>query len=363
MRFCLSLIFILLLSLSLSFQAAARSRVEMVFVLDTTGSMSGLIEGAKKKIWAIANAVVDQNPQAEIYMGLVGYRDLGDDYVTRHFPLTTDIQSIYARLLTFEAKGGGDTPESVNEALDVALGRMGWSDGKESADRILFLVGDAPPHMDYEQDRKYTEIIREAAARSIIVNTVLCGNLRETARVWKEMAHLGKGEYMAIPQDGGTVVVVVTPYDDSITIIQKKLNRTILPYGAAALKRVVEEKARQYEEAPAPRAADISSYVNKSTAGKGVITGEGDLVADIKEGRARLDKIKEEELPEALRALPPAQREAHVRGLDEERARLSEELAAQVRLRDEYISGQSSAAPDSFDANVVKTLKKQIKAE
>ena len=53
-------------------------------------------------------------------MGLVAYRDIGDDYVTRTFDLTTDIQDLYANLLEQKARGGVDWPESVNEALDVA---------------------------------------------------------------------------------------------------------------------------------------------------------------------------------------------------------------------------------------------------
>ena len=76
--------------------AIAKPAVEVAFVLDTTGSMGGLIEGAKRKIWSIATAIVDSNPDADIRMGLVAYRDIGDDYVTRTFELTTDIQDLYA---------------------------------------------------------------------------------------------------------------------------------------------------------------------------------------------------------------------------------------------------------------------------
>src|SRR3954447_2665883 len=80
-------------------QAVAKPAVEVAFVLDTTGSMGGLIEGAKRKIWSIATAIVDSNPDAEVRIGLVAYRDIGDDYVTRTFDLTTDIQDLYANLL------------------------------------------------------------------------------------------------------------------------------------------------------------------------------------------------------------------------------------------------------------------------
>ena len=95
-------------SLVASTPAAAKPLVEVAFVLDTTGSMGPLIEGAKRKIWSIATSIVDTNPDAEIRMGLVAFRDIGDEYVTKVFPLTMDIQDLYANLLELRARGGGD---------------------------------------------------------------------------------------------------------------------------------------------------------------------------------------------------------------------------------------------------------------
>ena len=83
-------------------------RMEVCFVLDTTGSMSGLIEGAKQKIWSIANEMVSAKPAPELRLGLIGYRDRGDDYVVKTFDLTNDIDAVYANLRTFTAAGGGD---------------------------------------------------------------------------------------------------------------------------------------------------------------------------------------------------------------------------------------------------------------
>ncbi|MGA2640709.1 MAG: VWA domain-containing protein, partial [Spirochaetia bacterium] len=68
--------------------SAARPRVEVAFVLDSTGSMGGLIEGAKQKIWSIANGIIAQKPTPEVRIGLVTYRDRGDEYVTKKFDLT-----------------------------------------------------------------------------------------------------------------------------------------------------------------------------------------------------------------------------------------------------------------------------------
>jgi hypothetical protein len=336
-------------------------------VLDTTGSMTNLIDSAKKKIWAIANVIVDQNQGADIYVGLVGYRDLGDKYVTRHFRLTTDIQSIYAELLEFEAAGGGDAPESVNEALDVAVTRLGWSDKSEvEANRIIFLVGDAPPHMDYQQDRKYPEIIREAARKGIIVNTVQCGAARSTTRFWKEMAELGNGRYMAIPQDGGRIIVIETPYDADILVIQKKLNATVIPYGSVLQQRGVRNKTELITQAAPAAAADMSSYLSKQYRGKSVITGTGDLVADIKDLKTDLSKIKDEELPELLRKMPANERGRYIVAQMAERETLSRELAEKLSLRDTFILEHEAeelkkTGGDSFDLRVSETLREQIK--
>ncbi len=164
--------------------------VEVAFVLDTTGSMGPLIEGAKRKIWAIATAIVDAYPEADIRMGLVAYRDIGDVYVTKTFDLTTDIQDLYANLLELKARGGGDWPESVNEALDVAVTKLSWTQGEEIC-RIMFLVGDAPPHMNYAQDTKYPDVLRMASERDIVVNAVQAGGARDTERVWRTHRAIG----------------------------------------------------------------------------------------------------------------------------------------------------------------------------
>ncbi len=346
-----------------------QKRVEVAFALDTTGSMAGLIDGAKKKIWSIANSIIDQNPDAEIRMGLLAYRDIGDDYVTLSFPLTTDIQGIYAELLQFQANGGGDYPESVNEALDVTVTKLGWTDAQTTpADRIIFLVGDAPPHMDYQQDRKYPEVVAEAAQKGITVNTVQAGSHAATTKIWKEIAALGKGDYLAIPQDGGRVVIIETPYDVIIHDIQIRLNSTVVPYGSVKQQAEVSGKQAMNTERSAA-SADMAKFVNKSGKGGTVVTGRGDLVADVKSGSAKLADIPEKELPDNMRKMSGTEREKYIKAQSAEREKLAAELAENALKRDEFIkkaeaeaAKTSSAAPgDSFDRSVAKTLEKQIK--
>ena len=171
---------------------AVKPRLEVCFVIDTTGSMGGLIEGAKQKIWSIANDMIRAKPTPEIRLGLVAYRDRRDEYVTRTFDLTNDIDAIYGHLRSFQAAGGGDEPESVNEALQDAVRKMSWSQDRAVL-KLIFLVGDAPPHMDYADGPKYPQVCQEAVKNDIIINTVQCGSIERTTPFWKEIAQLSEG--------------------------------------------------------------------------------------------------------------------------------------------------------------------------
>jgi hypothetical protein len=336
-------------------------------VLDTTGSMGGLIEGAKRKIWSIATAIVDTNPYADIRMGLVAYRDIGDDYVTKTFDLTADIQDLYANLLELRARGGGDWPESVNEALDVAVNKLHWTTG-DGTTRIVFLVGDAPPHMDYAQDAKYPVTLAVARQKDITVNAVLAGNAQDTARVWRDIAQSGNGRFIQIPQDGGQVVIIDTPYDQDIIILQREINDTVIPYGQRALQRRTEDKRKQLSKvasgAPA-EASEMASFLNKrARTTSEAVTGEGDLVADFANGRQQLGTLKDDELPGDLRALTPQQRLDEIKNRINQRKTLNEKLAELVAKRDRYVAEARAKAPKpatSFDGVVADTLKAQIK--
>jgi len=343
---------------------AQKPVVEVAFVLDTTGSMSGLIENAKRKIWSIATSVVDANPDAEVRMALVAYRDIGDEFVTKKFELTTDIQGLYAELLKFRAAGGGDWPESVNEALDVAITKLNWSQEKEVR-RIVFLVGDAPPHMDYKQDRKYPEVLKDAKARGIIVNAVQAGPARDTERFWREIAQLGDGKYIPIPQDGGVALIIETPYDRQILELQIRLNRTVLPYGKRAQQMKVQERLDNVAAAPQSTATDIAVYRSKIRKAD-VVSTDGDLVSDTASGRVKLESVPDAELPYDLRKLAPAARKAEVERQAAERKSLDEKLAALVKQRDAYVLAERQKRPanakkDSFDQVVEDTLRSQIK--
>ena len=109
-------------------------------------------------------------PTPNLRIGLIGYRDRKEAYVTQVHDLSDDIDDIYAKLMKFQAQGGGDTPESVNQALHEAVTKIKWNKSKKVL-KLVFLVGDAP-RMDYQDDAKYPEICKLAAKNNIILNTV-----------------------------------------------------------------------------------------------------------------------------------------------------------------------------------------------
>jgi len=336
-----------------------RPRIEVCFVLDTTGSMSGLIEGAKQKIWAIANDMISAKPTPELKVGLVGYRDKGDDYVTRPYPLTDDIDAMYGHLTKFEAGGGGDTPESVNEALDEAINKMKWSSDRDVL-KIVFLVGDAPPHMDYPNGPKYHDLCRTAAKKDLIINTVQCGNISETAPIWKEIAKLSEGNYVAIAQSGN-MEVVSTPMDDKLAELNKRIGETLIPYGSAEVRREVGAKQAAAEAAPAPAAADRLSYnarTNKS------VQGAGELLDALASKALKLEEIDQKNLPSELQKLSRAELDARIAKAGKDRAALQKEIEEVSQKRSDYIAKETKRLAadgkgDSFDENVAQTIRKQ----
>jgi hypothetical protein len=337
--------------------AAAKPRVEVAFVLDSTGSMGGLIDGAKQKIWSIANSIIAQKPTPEVRIGLVTYRDRGDEYVTRRFDLTDDIDAVFRNLQTFTAGGGGDDEESVNQALSEAVTRMSWSPDRGVL-KIVFLVGDYPPHMDYRDDVKYQATCRDAVKRDLIVNTVQCGDVPETRIVWQEIARLSEGAYVALAQSGN-MTVVATPWDDEIAKASADLGATVVAYGAAERQEEALGKVAKAAAAPAAVAADRAAY-NLASGGK-AIQGVGDLVADTADGLVDVGKLKADQLPPVMQKMTPAERTAYLAKQQEKRNGLNRKLAELAEKRASYIAQEEkrlaeAGTGDAFDTKVAEII-------
>lgn len=338
-------------------------RIEVVFALDTTGSMSGLIQTAKDKIWSIASTMASADPAPEIAVGLVAYRDRGDEYITRVFDLTTDLDAIYAQLIQFQASGGGDGPESVNKALDDALHQISWTQ-RAGTYRSVFLVGDAPAHMDYVGERQFPELAELATRRGIVINTIRCGSSESTQAQWQQIAALTQGRFFSVDQNGGALAIV-SPFDRKMADISAQLDRTRLGYGDAAARQAHSEKAAATAalQAKAPVAALARrGAFNASASGGKNLFGDKDLIADIESGAITLDKVREQELPSALRSLTPAERTAKVDAQRQQRAALKEALRSLADQRDSWLTEQAAemeTAEDSLDYQIFGAVKDQ----
>ena len=335
---------------------------EVVFVLDTTGSMSGLIEGAKQKIWSIAGGIIERTG-GEVRIGLVPYRDRGDAYVTRLFPLTNNLDQVYSDLQGFRADGGGDTPESVNQALHEAVSEIAWSDSPRVM-RTIFLVGDCPPHMDYPDDVKYPTSCALAVEKHIVVNTVQCGGYGETTPIWQEIAERTGGGFTQIGQTGD-MRMVETPFDAEIQRLNRELGKTVLAYGSAAAQSELNALARSN--------ADASAYVagaRNAVKMRKMAVG-GDLSApvegqDLTAAPELLSSMRAEDMPESFRSLSDEERKAKLDEAVAQRRELNAQLLELDRKRSAFLREaaehpSSDSAPAAFDEEVLKSIDGQLK--
>jgi hypothetical protein len=341
---------------------APRPRIEVCFVLDTTGSMGGLIEGAKQKIWSIANEIIAAKPTPVVRYALVGYRDRGDEYVTRLTALSEDLDAVYADLQKFHADGGGDTPESVSQALDEAVHKIAWSEDRAVL-KIIYLVGDAPPHTDYADGPDYRKVCEQAVRRDLIINTVQCGDIDGTREVWSEIARRGEGQFVALAQTGN-MVVVSTPFDERLSELNRDMGTTLVGYGSSAVRSGMFAKQAAAEMAAPSAAADRLAY-NIASGGKAV-QGEGELIDAINEGRIDPEKLDRKQLPEDWQKLTDAEIRAKIDDLKKKRAALQREIAELARQRQEFIAAEQKRLAeegrgDAFDEKVAETLREQAK--
>ena len=338
----------------------SRDTLELVFVLDTTGSMGGLIDGAKQRIWGIINEVMQKPSKPRVRVGLVAYRDIGDEYVTKLLPITEDLDKAYTTLMDYQAGGGGDTPENVRKALAEGVRNAGWSKAGRGLAQIVFLVGDAPPQ-NYAQEPDVLITTAEAVRKNMIVNTIQCGSIGGTKEIWQTIALRGEGKYFAIAQDGG-VQAITTPYDAKLAELAAKNGRTYLSYGEKKYRDAnasLQMSAEMRIDGAASATAKADRAVNKAV---NSFQYDGDLVQDVENEKVKVKDVKTEDLPEDLQKLSVAERERVIAGRIEERKKIRAEILELSKQRDDYIAAERKklGQQNGFDTAVAQALKEQL---
>lgn len=173
--------------------AAQPVRLDLVFLIDATGSMGDEIAKLKASMRAMAQQIAQLPGQPDICWGLVSYRDRGDAYITRTHDFTDDLGAFQQQLASVQAHGGGDTPEALNEALHEAVHRLSW---RQQAARIVVLVADAPPHLDYGGPQ-YDRDMQAALAKGIKLFAVGASGLDPVGEyIYRQMAQYTAGRFV-----------------------------------------------------------------------------------------------------------------------------------------------------------------------
>jgi hypothetical protein len=271
--------------------------------------------------------------------------------------------------MEYEASGGGDAPEDVRRALADGVQKAGWSRSTSRLAQVLFLVGDAPPHNDYQDEEDTLVTAGQAVEQGIIVNTIQCGNASDTKQVWESIAQRGQGQYFAIPQTGG-VQAIATPYDEDLSKLGSKLGGTYLAYGGGAgaegdrfradARKTAEVSETTVAES-APAEARALRSINKAVNAKAYI---GDLLQNIENGSVKLESVAEADLPEDLKKLSPTERKQEIDKRLAERKEIRNQILALSKQRNDYIAAQQKkqggTGQNSFDVAVATALKEQL---
>ena len=176
--------------------AETTSGVQVMFIVDTTGSMGDELSYLQMDFSQIA---ADTAEDGVLYSANF-YRDEGDAYITKTNGFTSDV-SVVQRLISEEyATGGGDTPEAVADILYETI--TANSEWRSDMNKVCFIIFDAPPH--YGTEDRIAEAVKSAAARGIHVVPVVASNAeRETELFGRALAICTDGEYVFLTDHSG----------------------------------------------------------------------------------------------------------------------------------------------------------------
>ncbi len=178
--------------------AVGAKKLDLMLVIDTTGSMSDEIRYLQAELQSILSSLRARHPGLDIRVGFVFYRDVGDDYVTQTVPLTRDFNRAQAELGQRWAGGGGDYPEAMDQAMVRAAGQ----DWRPDAVKSLLLVADAPPHdQNVGLTWRASEVLRHKRVQ--IVPVAASGVADKAEYVMRAMAAITQSRYTFLTDDSG----------------------------------------------------------------------------------------------------------------------------------------------------------------
>lgn len=177
-----------------SVPVAQRAQLDLVFLIDSTGSMGDEIAKLRASLKSITAEVAQLPSQPDLCLGLVTYRDQGDAYLLRSYDMTNDVDAFQRILNQLQANGGGDEPEAMNEAFNETVHNLSWRGS--GATRLVVLLADAPPHLDYGGPQ-YDDDMVAALGMGIKVFSVGASGLNEQGEyIQRQIAQYTGGKFV-----------------------------------------------------------------------------------------------------------------------------------------------------------------------
>ena len=204
--------------------------IDLAIALDVSGSMEGLIDSARQRLWDVVNGLARAQPAPDLRIAIVTYGNpeygQGSGYLRLDQPFTRDLDAVMETLFAFDTNGGD---EYVARAVQASVSSLDWS-RRDDALKMLFVAGNEAA--DQDPDIDLPEASRAAAKRNVAVNTLYCGNANDIdAAGWRRVAELTDGLFAVIDQDVAAVASPSTPFDQEIARLNEDLNDTYLAYG------------------------------------------------------------------------------------------------------------------------------------
>jgi hypothetical protein len=316
-------------------RTSSQRHVDLVIALDTSGSMDGLIDSARQKLWDAVNLLATAKPQPLVRVGLISYGNDGysaeSGWVRMDSNLTTDLDGLYSKLFALRTNGG---TEYVARAVHTAVSQMQW-DKDPDALKIIFVAGNEPATQDPEIP--IGRAMEEATKKGIHVNAIYCGvDANTEAAGWRQVASLGAGKYAAINQDH--LAVIATPMDGELARLSTELNNTYVAFGAMGGAMADNQKEQDKNAASLNVQAAATRAVSKSS---GVYHADSwDLVDAIKDGKKDLSQMAPADLPAPMKAMSSDERKVFIEGKAHERAKLQGQINQLNAKREEFLKAE-----------------------
>lgn len=320
--------------------------IDLVLCLDVSGSMNGLIDSAKLKLWDVVNELARAKPTPNLRVALYSYgasnypADKG--WVRKELDLTTDLDSVYAKLNALHI-GGGD--EYVARVTKAALDEQAWSTAPDSL-RVVFVCGNEPA--DQDPQVRLPDVAAQARTKGVTVNTIYCRPAAHPeAKGWRDFAAACGGAYANIDQDQASrdaARTVPTPVDEKLLKLNTDLNRTYVAFGRQATEKLALQAAGDLAAAKAAPGAALSRAESKANAL--YRNAEWDLIDRMKENpKFDVRELKEEELSDELRKLKPDERSGYLKKKAAERETIQKQINELSAERAKFLAEARKAQP------------------